>query len=97
MLNLDFILFIGAGLSRPECALAHESGLVIVPDWTPPGGISLISPSGRTRRLLATAPGPGVETPVRANGIALEEGGSVLIAHLGETRGGIYRLHPDGR
>ncbi|MEM9764795.1 MAG: SMP-30/gluconolactonase/LRE family protein [Pseudomonadota bacterium] len=97
MLTLDMIRFLGAGLSRPECALAHESGLVIVPDWTPPGGISLISPSGRTHRLLATAPGPGVETPVRANGIALEEGGSVLIAHLGETRGGIYRLHADGR
>ncbi|MEO1724461.1 MAG: SMP-30/gluconolactonase/LRE family protein [Pseudomonadota bacterium] len=96
-LDLEEIRFIGDGLVRPECTLAHESGLVIVPDWTPPGGVSLIAPSGRTHRLLASAPGPGVETPVRANGIALEEGGTILIAHLGETQGGIYRLHADGR
>ncbi|MEM7498960.1 MAG: SMP-30/gluconolactonase/LRE family protein [Pseudomonadota bacterium] len=96
-LDLDAIRFIGDGLRRPECAVAHESGLVLVPDWTPPGGISVIAPSGRTHRLLATAAGPGVETPVRPNGIALEPGGTILLAHLGEERGGIFRLHADGR
>ncbi|GMG84608.1 hypothetical protein LNKW23_38240 [Paralimibaculum aggregatum] len=93
----DAIRFHGAGLRRPECVLAHASGLLIAPDWTPPGGVSLIAPSGRVHRLLATRPEPGIDLPVRANGIALEPGGTILVAHLGETRGGIYRLHPDGR
>ena len=33
---------------------------------------------------------------LRPNGIALENGGTVLLAHLGDTDGGIFRLHPDG-
>lgn len=33
---------------------------------------------------------------MRPNGIALENGGSVLLAHMGDTEGGIYRLYPDG-
>lgn len=96
-IDLDKISVIGTGLRRPECVLAHASGLLIAPDWTEPGGVSLVAPSGRARRLLATHPSPGVETPVRANGIALEEGGTLLLAHLGESRGGVYRLHADGR
>lgn len=96
-LSLDEIDFVGAGLNRPECVVAHASGLLIVPDWTPPGGVALIAPDGSVRRVLATAPGPGVETPVRPNGIALEDGGTVLLAHLGDARGGVYRLHADGR
>ncbi|MEM1344253.1 MAG: SMP-30/gluconolactonase/LRE family protein [Pseudomonadota bacterium] len=88
--------YIGDGLNRPECALAHRSGLVLVPDWTPPGGVTAIV-GAHSHRLLATQPGEGVDLPVRANGIALEDGGSLLLAHLGETRGGIYRLHADGR
>lgn len=34
---------------------------------------------------------------MRPNGIALENGGTVLLAHMGDTDGGIYRLHADGR
>lgn len=77
--------------------MAHGSGLVLVPDWTEPGGISVVTPAGAAFRVLATAPGPGVPQPLRANGIALEPGGTVLCAHLGDERGGIYRLWPDGR
>ncbi len=95
--DLESIRFLGHGLRRPECVVAHRSGLLLVPDWTPPGGISVIDPSGRTHRILATQAEDGVDLPVRANGIALEPGGTVLIAHLGETAGAIYRLHPDGR
>ncbi|MFK8075270.1 MAG: SMP-30/gluconolactonase/LRE family protein [Granulosicoccus sp.] len=56
------------------------------------GGISLISPSGDTHHILNNAGGD-----IRPNGIALENGGTVLLAHMGDTEGGIYRLHPDGK
>jgi sugar lactone lactonase YvrE len=93
----DRIRFTGAGLSRPECVVAHGSGLLIAPDWTGPGGVSVIAPDGRVRRILATRPDAGIDLPVRPNGIALEPGGTILVAHLGAERGGIYRLHADGR
>lgn len=93
---LSTVRFIGEGLMRPECVLAHASGLLIAPDWTAPGGVTLLSPDGAVRRVLATRPGGGVETPVRPNGVALEPGGAVLLAHLGAERGGVYRLQADG-
>lgn len=96
-ISLDSLRFVGSGLNRPECVLAHASGLLIAPDWTDPGGVSVIAPSGRVHRILASAPEPGVDLPLRPNGIALEDGGTILIAHLGPERGGIYRLWPDGR
>lgn len=97
VLSLDKLSHIGTGLRRPECVLAHASGLLLAPDWTEPGGIALIAPDGRVQRVLATRPDPEVDMPLRPNGIALEPGGTVLVAHLGAERGGIYRLHPDGR
>ena len=96
-LALEDLRFLGAGLRRPECVLAHASGLLIAPDWTDPGGIALIAPSGRVSRVLGARPDPGVDLPLRPNGIALEPGGTVLMAHLGAERGGVHRLHPDGR
>jgi sugar lactone lactonase YvrE len=94
---LEDIRTIGAGLVRPECVLAHSSGLLIAPDWTDPGGVALLAPDGRIERILATRPGPGVDLPVRPNGIALEDGGTILFAHMADERGGVYRLHADGR
>lgn len=96
-IDLGQIRFVGSSLNRPECVVAHASGLLLMPDWTEPGGISLITPSGEVHRILATAPDPGVDLPLHANGIALEPGGTVLIAHLGAEHGGIYRLWPNGR
>ena len=84
--------YIGRELQRPECAVAHESGLVIVPNWSGNGGISLISPDNQTHHILCS----GTKT-LRPNGIALEADGCVLLAHLGDSSGGIYRLYPDGR
>lgn len=95
--DLRGLNFLGTRLRRPECVVAHASGLLIVPDWTPPGGVALIAPGGAVTRLAADRPGPGVPTELRPNGISLEPGGSVLLAHLGDTRGGVYRLQPDGR
>ncbi len=96
-ISLQTVKFLGTGLARPECVVAHASGLLFVPDWTEPGGITVVTPGGGCHRILATAPGPGVALPLRANGIALEAGGSFLIAHLGAERGAVYRLFPDGR
>jgi sugar lactone lactonase YvrE len=81
---------LGEGLRRPECVLAHSSGLVVVPDWTGRGGVSLLHPDGRVARLLAR------DATIRPNGIALEPGGFVLLAQLGDDEGGVLRLRPDG-
>jgi hypothetical protein len=80
--------FIGASLNRAECVLTHSSGVLIAADWTGNGGVSVIAPDGRTGRVLA-AEG---QKPLRPNGIALDEDGSILVAHLGETDGGIWRF-----
>ncbi len=84
--------YIGAGLNRAECVLTHSSGTLIVSDWTGNGGVSVIAPDGRTGRVLA-AEG---QKPLRPNGIALDDDGSILVAHLGETDGGVWRLRADG-
>jgi len=81
---------IGHGLKRPECVLTHVSGLLFAPDWHGNGGVAVIRPDGSVIRIESS------EMPLRPNGIALEEGGTFLLAHLGDTKGGIYRLHADG-
>lgn len=72
MLSLSGIAFHGHGLNRPECVLAHASGLLITADWTDGGGVAIIEPSGRVSRHLAQSP----PRPLRPNGIALERGGA---------------------
>ncbi|MGL5448663.1 MAG: SMP-30/gluconolactonase/LRE family protein [Rhabdaerophilum sp.] len=91
---LDQVRFRGAGLSRPECLVTHESGLIFAADWRDAGGIALISPDGDVRRIIAQRLS---NDPLRPNGIALEAGGTFLVAHLGNETGGLFRLHPDGR
>ncbi|MDD9910697.1 MAG: SMP-30/gluconolactonase/LRE family protein [Ahrensia sp.] len=87
--------FVGHGLSRPECALAHSSGLIVAPDWTGNGGVSVIFQDGSVKRHLAREPLDTGEA-LRPNGICLLEGGDLLLAHLGDETGGVYRLRPDG-
>lgn len=72
--------------------LAHSSGLIFTSNWAETGGISVISLDGSTTSLLGTS----TQKPIKPNGIALENDGSFLLAHLGDTDGGIYRLSPDG-
>lgn len=96
-ITLESLRFRGTGLNRPECVVAHASGLLFAPDWTGAGGVSVIHPDGRVRRILATQPDPGVPLPLRPNGLSLEPGGVFLLSHLGDERGGVYRLYPDGR
>lgn len=93
VLAVEALSFIGSGLSRPECLVTHRSGLIFAADWTGAGGVSIIRPDGAVSRVLARDGGRGL----RPNGIALEPGGSFLIAHLGADDGGLFRLHPDGR
>jgi sugar lactone lactonase YvrE len=91
-IDLDQVGFIGRGLQRPECVLCHQSGLLMTADWAGNGCVALIDPDGSVRRIEARDP----PRPMRPNGIALEPGGSFLLADLGTEEGGVFRLGPDG-
>ena len=93
MLKLDDLTSLGSGLVRPECVLAHRSGLLFAADWSGDGGVSIVTPSGQVIHHLAQSP----PRHLRPNGIALEPAGSFLLAELGAETGGIWRLLPDGR
>lgn len=93
MIDLDRLGFLGDGLNRPECVVAHASGHLFAADWTGAGGVTVIEPGGHCRRILAR----DRQAPLRPNGIALLPGGAFLITHLGETDGGVFRLDADGR
>lgn len=82
----------GTSLNRPECVVAHHSGLLFVPSWSGNGGISLIDLSGDTHHIVNNQS----DFAIRPNGIALESGGSLLLAHMGDSSGGIFRLFADG-
>lgn len=92
-ISVDLLSFVGTGLNRPECLVTHRSGLIFAADWTRTGGVAIIAPDSGVSRILARDGG----RTLRPNGIALEPGGTFLIAHLGEDDGGLFRLHPDGR
>lgn len=82
----------GSGLVRPECVLATAKGDIYTADWR--GGVAHILPDG-TQRLYKGHPVDGLE--LRPNGVALLTDGAFLIAHLGQTDGGVFRLQRDGR
>ncbi len=88
-IDLDDVEFPGAELARPECVLCTKAGALFVSDWD--GGVTRIGPNGGQQRILAPA-----SAGLRPNGIALSRDGSFLIAHLGETEGGVFRLRRDG-
>jgi sugar lactone lactonase YvrE len=88
-IDLDDVEFLATGLVRPECVLCTKAGALFVSDWD--GGVTRIGPDGGQQRILAPA-----SAGLRPNGIALSRDGSFLIAHLGETEGGVFRLRRDG-
>jgi sugar lactone lactonase YvrE len=92
VIGLDNIRFLGGGLVRPECVLTHASGLLFTADWAGGGGVAVVRPDGAVRRV----PARGSPRALRPNGIALEPGGSFLLADLGVEDGGVFRLYPDG-
>lgn len=90
MSELKFLGLVGTGLKRPECVLCTSDGRVHASNWD--GGVSLLSPEGEQRDLLAEQGSPEVQP----NGICLQPDGSYLLAHLGADEGGVYRLSPSG-
>lgn len=88
-IEVDALRALGAGLARPECVLAHESGLLFAADWAGNGGVAIVSPQGDVRRIHA-------REPIRPNGIALEPGGTFLLTHLGAEAGGVFRMDAQG-
>ena len=92
MLKLADIRHLGRGLNRPECVLAHQSGRYFTADWSEQGGVAIVAPDGRVVQHLAKDP----PRHLHPNGIALEPGGSFLLAELGAATGGVWRLLPDG-
>jgi len=90
--KLTGLSFLGKGLVRPECVLAHSSGTLLAPDWSGDGGIAMIAPDGGVAKIIAADAGE----PLKPNGIALEPGGTVLMAHLGAETGGVFRMDGAG-
>lgn len=88
--DVDVLVAHGRDLYRPECVLATASGSICTSDWN--GGVCIIDRGGRQYRIAAAD--PSVE--LRPNGITLLPDGSFLLAQLGDSDGGLYRLHRDG-
>jgi sugar lactone lactonase YvrE len=84
---LDALAFVGAGLVRPECVLATRAGSLYTADWR--GGVARTEPDGQQTLYAGQLP---QGRPLRPNGIALCRDGSFLLADLGETQGGVFRL-----
>lgn len=90
--RLTALRSVGHDLRRPECVLATADGSLYVSDWR--GGVCHLRADGSQSLYLGTLPDGGELKP---NGIALLEDGSFLLAQLGDTCGGVYRLYRDGR
>lgn len=80
-----------AGLKSPECILTNQDGDFLFSDRR--GGIMHVAPGGDTRLIAGKTLEGG---PIHSNGIALRSNGKVLIAHLGDTEGGVYELGATG-
>jgi len=94
-IGLEQIKFIGTGLVRPECVLAHSSGALFCADWR--GGVARVHADGAAMLLPQPDRGQiGAARPLRPNGIAMRPDGSFLLADLGEDLGGIFHLRRDG-
>lgn len=90
VLGSSEIIFIGSDLKRPECVLATANGRIYVSDWR--GGVTVIEPDGSQVSLL-----PRDESlEIRPNGLCLLPEGDVLLAHLGDSDGGVFRINAHG-
>ncbi len=83
---------LGSNLVRPECVLATRTGAMYTADWR--GGVAQVLPDG-TERLFTGSMPDGLTA--RPNGIALMADGCFLMAQLGESDGGVYRLTREGQ
>ncbi len=87
----DEVAWVGAGLNRPECVLVTRAGHWYSADWR--GGVAHGLPDGSQRLYQGRI---SADRPLRPNGVALCADGSFLLADLGETAGGVFRLQRDG-
>jgi sugar lactone lactonase YvrE len=81
----------GNALVRPECVLATSEGSLYSADWR--SGVAHIFADGQ-QAFYAAREVDGER--IKPNGIALCADGSFLLAHLGDERGGVFRLRRDG-
>jgi len=91
LVPLESLSFIGSDLRRPECVLCASSGDVYTADWR--GGVTRIAPDGAQQTVVGAHPDGG---PLQPNGIALASDGTFLVAHLGTSAGGVFRLGRHG-
>jgi sugar lactone lactonase YvrE len=91
LVALDSLRFTGTDLRRPECVLCASSGDVYAADWR--GGVTRIAPDGTQQTVVGLHPDG---RPLQPNGIALASDGTFLLAHLGASEGGIFRLGAGG-
>ncbi len=71
--------------------LCTSNGRIYMADWR--GGISIIEADRSQWSLLAKE----AEFELRPNGITLLADGSVLLCHLGDEQGGVFRLNASGK
>lgn len=91
--TVDDLTPVGHDLKRPESVLATAAGDLFTSNSG--GGVSHLHADGSHSQYLGRT--GELSGTIHPNGIALEPDGSFLLAHLGETEGGVFRLHRDGR
>jgi hypothetical protein len=89
--RLDSLGWVGENLVRPECVLTTARADLYTSDWR--SGVAQVRPDGSSI-FIAAMPVDG--EVLKPNGIALCADGSFLLAHLGDERGGVFRLQRDG-
>ncbi|AWB65868.1 gluconolactonase [Saccharobesus litoralis] len=91
--SIDDIAFTAEHLVRPECVLATRAGHLYVADFR--GGVSHITPTGE--QYFYGGGDVAGYGQLKPNGIALLADGSFLVAHLGDEKGGVFRVYRDNR
>ena len=91
-LPCEALRFVGSGLVRPECVLANAAGDLFTSDWR--GGVAHLRSNGSQALYLGAGP---AGLALKPNGIAMLADGSFLLAHLGDSEGGVFRLQRDGQ
>ncbi|PSC03844.1 gluconolactonase [Alsobacter soli] len=90
---LSQVKLFGSRFARPECVLATAAGDVFASDRR--GGVSHVLPHGEHRLYVGAT--LDLAEAFHPNGIALQQDGSFLGAHLGMHEGGLFRLTRDGQ
>jgi SMP-30/Gluconolactonase/LRE-like region len=91
-LDVQTLGTLGQDLQRPECVLATAAGELYCADWR--GGVAHLHADGRQSLYL----GRSVDgQALKPNGMALLRDGSFLLAQLGASDGGVYRLQRSGQ